>query len=203
MALQQWKLDRKQPNFCKAKSEGWVGFCCHSWPLTWAIGILGWASWGFSHMYKLTQHVYICVHASRAGARFCRPAVQMAVGASNWNINNIWELLSGNYDDIRETPARVHTATTDSTTGTTNDIETWTIQLGTLYNYVMQQLEQTQLWMELLKRNYNYWELWTTTTENITAPETTLMKKSYVSLLISVVKLELAAQNILKMMDTG
>ena len=31
----------------------------------------------------------------------------------------------------------------------------------------------------------------------------TLMKKSYVSLLISVVKLELAAQNILKMMDTG
>ena len=30
-----------------------------------------------------------------------------------------------------------------------------------------------------------------------------LMKKSYVSVLISVVKLELAAQNILKMMDTG
>jgi len=30
-----------------------------------------------------------------------------------------------------------------------------------------------------------------------------LMKKSYVSVLISVVKLELVAQNILKMMDTG
>ena len=30
-----------------------------------------------------------------------------------------------------------------------------------------------------------------------------LMKKSYVSVLISVVKLELAAPNILKMMDTG
>ena len=29
------------------------------------------------------------------------------------------------------------------------------------------------------------------------------MKKSYVSVLISVVKLELAAENILKMMDTG
>ena len=30
-----------------------------------------------------------------------------------------------------------------------------------------------------------------------------LMKKSYVSVLISVVKLELAGENILKMMDTG
>ena len=34
-------------------------------------------------------------------------------------------------------------------------------------------------------------------------PNSILMKKSYVSVLISVVKLELAAQNILKMMDTG
>ena len=39
--------------------------------------------------------------------------------------------------------------------------------------------------------------------ENVRAKCYPLMKKSYVSVLISVVKLELAAQNILKMMDTG
>ena len=40
-------------------------------------------------------------------------------------------------------------------------------------------------------------------TNQIQGRRQTLMKKSYVSVLISVVKLELAAQNILKMMDTG
>ena len=39
-----------------------------------------------------------------------------------------------------------------------------------------------------------------TTTSSVIPPS---MKKSYVSVLISVVKLELAAQNILKIMDTG